>query len=244
MNNIEILDFDTQLFGFKTGKFAGSTLTSEKAKEVLSECKAEKVKCLYATFSANDYEALSAAVEHNFIISSIRITLDKDLSNFGNDKVSAVKEFVVEEVVEPEDVQYLVELSREVSKGSRFAFDKKLGLENAGNLYEKWIRNSIQKTTADEVFFAREMETQEPVGFIACKNEKDCGHIVLLGVDVKYRRKGIASIILNRAFSYFKENGLDKVEVVTQGSNIPALRLYQRSGFYNSDVSIVFHLWT
>lgn len=243
MDIIQILDFDTKLFGIRVAKFKDKALTSEKAKKAIGQCKDNKIKCLYATFDTNDYATLRTAVEHGFIITDIRVNLVKNLPTVDNNKGDVRNGFQIYETVGPDDVPCLVQISKDISKGSRFAFDKQLPAGGAGDLYALWMHNCIQKKVADKIFVAREIETGKAVGVVTCKNKSDCGQIILIGINNRHRRKGIASFLLKHTCSYFRGEGCEKVEVATQGSNIPSLRLYQKNGFLTDKVSVVFHLW-
>jgi ribosomal protein S18 acetylase RimI-like enzyme len=39
------------------------------------------------------------------------------------------------------------------------------------------------------------------------------------------------------------KNGFQKLSLVTQGDNIPALKLYQKAGFYIVESSFTYHIW-
>ena len=80
-------------------------------------------------------------------------------------------------------------------------------------------------------------------GFITCIKEGSYGKIGLLGIDPTSQRKGIGSSLVNAALHWFECEGISTVEVVTQGSNIAAQRLYQQAGFRTSQVQLWFHKW-
>ena len=49
--------------------------------------------------------------------------------------------------------------------------------------------------------------------------------------------------IIRLAIEWFKNKDVRKIEVVTQGRNIPALRLYQKCGFQIQSLQIWYHKW-
>jgi ribosomal protein S18 acetylase RimI-like enzyme len=244
MEEIEILDFDTKLFGFKIGKLTTTQFTREKAKQVADQCRNNGIKCLYAELDIDDYTTLDAAGKTGFVLTDVRVVLEKNISNLQDDKKTVVEGYCIDNQIGSADEQPLEQLAKEMSRVSRFAFDKKMP-ENANDkLYAIWVKNSVAKTQADEVFVARELKTKKPVGIITCKKKSQHGQIVLIGVNKEHTRKGIASVMLNQACCYFKNSGLNKVTVATQGKNISALGLYQKNGFFVCEVSAVFHLWS
>ncbi|MFH1287799.1 MAG: GNAT family N-acetyltransferase [bacterium] len=242
MNEIEILEFDTQLFGFKTVRFTGSVLDESKGKEVIKYCREEKVRCLFANFSADDFSSLSVATKQGFIITDIRVDFEKDISSFVYDK-RVPEGYQIDNNVIGDDNIYLEKLAKQISKVSRFNFDKNFSEGSPDNLYAAWMENSIKGEQADELFIAREAKNKKPVGVITCKNKSDYGKIVLVGVDQQHRGKTIASCILNEVCRNFKNNNFKLIKVVASGKNIDVLRLYQKNGFFIKSVSIVLHLW-
>ena len=96
---------------------------------------------------------------------------------------------------------------------------------------------------ADAVFAAE--HRGELAGYLSCAVD-DIAHrgtIGLVGVSESHRRLGIGSLLLTEALSWFHEQGVPVVSVVTQGRNTSALRLYQRHGFEIDEVGLWFHKW-
>jgi len=243
MNEIQILDFDTKLFGFRVAKFTEKVLSSKIAEEIIIECKNMGIKCLYADLDINDFVSLSSAIKYGFVIADIRVIFEKDLTNFKNSKEVKGNSYKIDANIKKADLPYLLTLSKEIACVSRFAFDGNFPKGSSEKLYTTWMINSINGKAADRVFIAKEKETEKPIGVITCKEESDRGEIVLVGVDKEYFGRGIASSLINHALSFSKGNGFKKVRVVTQGNNIPAQRLYQKIGFSIYKISIFFHLW-
>lgn len=81
-------------------------------------------------------------------------------------------------------------------------------------------------------------ENKELVGFICIdkhwyskRERKTLGAIHELVVAKAYRRKGIATKLVNRALELFKENGLDSIELWAGVNNLAAIKLYEKLGF-------------
>lgn len=240
---IEILDFDSELFGFKVGKLIDNNLSPEKVEKVIQKCKYENIRCLYANLDINDFNTLATASKYNFIISDIRVNFEKNLTTFKYSINQKFKNYEIDDKIKNVDIPYLLALSKQLSQGSRFAFDKNFPKGSAEKLYQLWMLNSINKKVVDKVFVARQMKSKIPVGFVTCKKNINYGEIVFVAVDKKYRGKGVGSFIVDYALSYFKKMGIEIVQVVTHGKNISAQRLYQKNGFFVWSTSISFHLW-
>jgi Acetyltransferases len=81
------------------------------------------------------------------------------------------------------------------------------------------------------------------VGYISCRVATETGDIGLVAVDGKCRGLGLGDQLVSQALSWFAAQGARRVTVVTQGLNVPAQRLYQKSGFLVSAVQLWYHLW-
>ncbi|KTW27659.1 hypothetical protein T552_02100 [Pneumocystis carinii B80] len=73
------------------------------------------------------------------------------------------------------------------------------------------------------------------VGTIICKleNHKKClrGYIAMIAVKKEYRRKGIASKMVEKVLSIMKEKNTDEVILETEVTNKEAIILYENFGF-------------
>jgi len=239
---IKILNFDTELFGFKTGIYTKHTLSREQIREIIKECKDKKIKCLYLMLDINDFNTINTAIEYNFTYSDIRVIFENNIFSFEN-KSEIIRGYKVNNKVESKDVPYIIALGKYLSKKSRFYFDKNFPKKLAEKIYTEWILNSVYRRVADEAYIAREIKTNNPVGIITCKNRKKYGEIELIAVDKNHLGKRVGSLLMNYAFRYFKNNFYSKIRVKTQAKNIPALRFYQKNSFYIYKILLYFHLW-
>src|SRR6058998_863496 len=57
------------------------------------------------------------------------------------------------------------------------------------------------------------------------------GSVEVLAVEEQYRRRGIATLLLNRLFVVFKRRGIDTVTLTTPADEIGAKELYDKLGF-------------
>jgi ribosomal-protein-alanine N-acetyltransferase len=69
------------------------------------------------------------------------------------------------------------------------------------------------------------------VGFIAGMiSEIDCD-IIMMVIDIKSRQKGFGSLLLNNTLYALKGMGINNIYLEVSVNNIPAIDLYERSGF-------------
>jgi GNAT superfamily N-acetyltransferase len=69
------------------------------------------------------------------------------------------------------------------------------------------------------------------------------GRIGLVGVAPGYQGKGVGKGLVQRALQWCVEQDFPRVEVVTQGRNLQAQRLYQSCGFQIERTELWYHKW-
>jgi len=57
------------------------------------------------------------------------------------------------------------------------------------------------------------------------------GSVDVLAVEERYRRRGVATLLLNRLFAAFRERGIDTVTLSVPADEIGAKELYDKLGF-------------
>jgi ribosomal protein S18 acetylase RimI-like enzyme len=201
------------------------------------------VRCLYVELDVSDFESINAASRYGFVIADVRIMFQKDLVNSEERAGSKTDGYEIDFAINEEDIGDLERCAEEMSRVSRFAFDKNFPVGSSEKLYRAWMMNSIHGRVGDRVMIARESKTKRVVGVTVCEKRSDHGRILLVGVLGEHSGRGIASILLAHSVDFFYEMGLSKVRVRTQASNISAQRLYQRNGFLTHSSSMFFHRW-
>ena len=87
-------------------------------------------------------------------------------------------------------------------------------------------------------------EKDNPVGYCSTTHHKvRSAKIGVFGLDERLRGVGAAKYLLDAALWALKESGKEHVEVVTQGRNYAAQRLYQRAGFLTQKTELWYHKW-
>ncbi|MDA3835664.1 MAG: GNAT family N-acetyltransferase [Spirochaetales bacterium] len=108
------------------------------------------------------------------------------------------------------------------------------------NLYRTW--DEYEVTT----FFNQETENLivaedrgKIVGFAMgttiekARSAWSYGHLVWLGIEPAYTRKGVGSMLFDRFKRLMKKQGVRMLMVDTQGDNIPAIKFFRGKGFEN-----------
>lgn len=109
-------------------------------------------------------------------------------------------------------------------------------------MYEIWVEKSLSG-------YARAVlvtgEPGHPEGFVTCNTSmpEAIGKIGLVGVSRTDRGRGVGKALILESLHWFARQGMESVEVVTQGRNIPGQRLYQKCGFITKEVRFWYHRW-
>lgn len=126
---------------------------------------------------------------------------------------------------------------------SRFRRDPRLPAAQADALYEIWIRRSLAGEIADQVFAWCDPGSEQPLGFVTVALHEGMGTIGLIAVAAAARGRGIGARLVDTALRHAAARGARRFEVVTQGANQEACRLYLRCGFELKQQSRIFHVW-
>lgn len=115
---------------------------------------------------------------------------------------------------------------------NRFHKETWISKKQADFVHQVWFENCCKQKVADKVWVAKYKD--RPVGFHACKIGKSenevQGRIVLIGVDNRYKGRGIGSSLVGKALAWF-EGKVSKIMVRTEAENKGAVALYKKCGF-------------
>ena len=237
---LTFLPWDSAHFGFRIARAAPRQLDSTTCNELLAACKDQAIDCLYFLADAADQNTISVLQANRFDFVDIRLTL---AARFLEPPPQSESNELRFRLGHKEDLDALLPIASDSHKGSRFYVDRRFGGDAASQMYKTWLRNSLTSSYADAVIVA-DLD-QLPVGYVTCHLNSPAGegNIGLVGVSESARGKGCARGMILRALEWFHEKGFDHCNVVTQGRNIPAQRLYQRCGFLTRSVELWFHKW-
>jgi dTDP-4-amino-4,6-dideoxy-D-galactose acyltransferase len=237
-----MLTWDTEFFGFPIGRVRSDTMTPGRAKEIDLWARGIGVRCLYFLARVDDLVTIVVAERNGYHLVDIRVTLANCVSPDATTKVLGRHEGIKTRLALANDIPFLQEIAQECHHDSRFYFDDKFPCHSIDALYKTWIAKSCAGY-ADAVLLAERNGT--PVAYITCHVNEDqaSGRIGLAGVHKSFQGQGLGPALVNRAQEWFALKGIWSLEVVTQGRNIAAQRMYQRCGFLTSEIQLWYHKW-
>lgn len=242
MDLCTFLDWDSSFFGIRIARVNRNTLTDENAHAINTWCKDNRIDCLYLLADSDNRATIRTAEKNCYALVDIRVTLSQNATGVRNtpstDSETSVSFF------SREDLPYLREIARRSHTDSRFYRDGNFPRQLCDSLYETWIAQSCEGYA--QLVFSAYLD-DIPVGYVTCHVDEDSsiqhGRIGLLGVHQSARGRGVGHDLVDHALRWFADQGIDHVDVVTQGHNIAAQRLYQKSQFRSSSVQCWYHKW-
>jgi len=170
-----------------------------------------------------------------FYLTDITITWTIALLDEHNNEAACCKTTPSARPAIVQDVPMSRDMAKSLFLDSRFYNDPFYTKEEADNLYQTWIENSIRGITAHAVFLIPDG------GFITCRKlELNTGEIGLIGVRREMQRQELGKRLTLTAMGWFRSEGCSEVKVKTQLRNIAAMNFYSRLGFTIKEYSLIF----
>lgn len=232
----ELLPWDSEFFGLRIAQAQGEYADRARLDAIRQWCAAHQVDCLYFLAGLDDPVTLAALCTPPFKLVDLRVTLACALE----DKPYAAPSSVVIRGWQPDDLPRLRAIARDAYTDSRFYFDGGFTRSLCDKLYETWIEQSCHGQ-ADFVMIAEHEGVA--ASFVTGSVRGNVGQIGLVGVDAEVRGRGLGGATMQAALAEFRQRGCTGVEVVTQGRNLGAQRLYTRAGFVTQSIKVWFHGW-
>lgn len=236
----EILAWDSSFFELTVARVRGSRLDPDGYRRLMDWARSNDVDWLYFLADPDDPGTAAVARVQGLDPVDIRVTLGREIdARMSGPGIPAGAHF--RPAVEA-DLPILTRLASRLHVGSRMFADSNVPRERATALYATWIENSLRGDFAEHVIVA---EIDGGVcGYITGRREP-CGHgsIGLMGVGSAARGRGVGTALIQALLVRLAERGISRVEVVTQGANIAAQRVYRRCGFVTMSRQIWYHIW-
>jgi ribosomal protein S18 acetylase RimI-like enzyme len=235
---VNFLDWDSDFFSLRIGRIYEQKMTQQLLSSVDAWCCNNRIDCLYFLADSSDTASVTLAENAGFHLTDLRITLNIDLSPGSS---PWLPEYPFVRLSKPEDIPFLRLMASVNHRDSRFYHDGGFSHTRCDELYATWIEKSCNGY-AESVLVADKGDGA--VGYISCHlREGGYGQIGLVGVSGHCQGEGIGKCLLQESLRWFATNGVKTVEVVTQGRNVGAQRLYQKNGFSTRAIQLWYHKW-
>lgn len=237
----QILEWDSQFFGRTIGRINEHRLDPHGMAAITQWCQDHAVECLYFLADSDHPDTIRLAENYGFRLVDIRAALQCSIADRQTQLINNQSASVLVRPAVASDIPALQSIARKGHTDSRFYADGCFPRETCADLYALWIKQSCEGY-ANCVLVAD--QNGQPVGYCSCHLQDSQGQLGLVGIDEQAQGQGLGRHLINQALCWFAEQHVEAVNVVTQGRNVAAQRLYQRCGFLIQSVQLWYHKWT
>jgi len=245
------LDWDTNFFGFPVAFVTTRRLTPAIEAYIRRYALESNIRFLEYLCNCHDPLSVRTAEENGYKFVDIRVTLEKNLTDPGPTSTSidssVGRKGINTRRANESDIDALIALTNELYLDSRFFFDGNFSKDLLNNFYSDWLAKAVRGEFDDFALIIVDPDNEEiPVGFCTIRKKPTAESVAvigLFGISTKYQKRGFAQRLLLGVFSELQSHGFKKLEVVTQGRNYDAQRVYQREGFVTKIMELWYHKW-
>lgn len=219
----QLLEWDTEFWGVRVGKATEIDGVTKWAVD-------NTIGLVCLLVDSNQPQEASDAERMGFRYMDTRVTFERHTLPCGGGSRLATLD----------DLPQMIRIARASHWITRFYADPHLQNGRCNDLYESWITRSLGGW-ADVVLVAE--RDGKVVGYVTVHLAMEEASIGLIAVDADAREKGVGTELLSSAVDWAHTRQVKRMRIVTQGRNIPAQRLFQRSGFRTVSTELWFHKW-
>jgi GNAT superfamily N-acetyltransferase len=236
----ELLDWDSEHFGFPIARVLAGTLTSASAQAIDAWCIERGIRCLYFLADGDDPETARLAAEHGFRVVDIRVTTRRSYEGL-LDLHQGPEEVRMREATDT-DLEYARRLAARAHHNSRFYFDGGFPKDRCDALYEAWVERAVRDPERELLI---PVVDDEPVGYYAVApiSPDGEGHGELVAIDERHRGKGWGRAMYFGAYRRLSERGVRAQRGVHSHRSVAGIRLGERIGFILEDMQVWHHKW-
>ncbi len=236
----EMLEWDSGVFGFAVARI-GEIEDRETLKAAIGSARRNDVRLAY--LQTDDSRVARDAETLGGLLVSERVTFARSVSRDWNPRVrSANSALKVETWRGTTPTPEMIQLARDAGRYSRFRLDPKIPTKVFEKIYDAWIINSLNGKIADEVMVTLDGSTVSGLVTVGRKNGR--ADIGLLAVCARSRGRGLGKALVEASLDWAVRHDISDAQVVTQGANVGACRLYESCGYTIERSEHVFHFWS
>lgn len=219
----ETLVWDSQFFNKKIGRWIRSANDSDSAAVV------EEFDVVVSKVLSNDLESIDflGGVGFSYCEGELLFSCELSGANKNNIDYSLATRL---------DESRLLHISKDLFSYSRFR-EPWFSIKEKNEFYARWISNAINGQFDDVCLMDLSSES-EIRGFVTLRKCSETVVIGLLGVAERYQGQGVGRRLLDISKDWAQKQNCKYIDVATQSSNLVAINLYERNGFYVAKSSV------
>jgi dTDP-4-amino-4,6-dideoxy-D-galactose acyltransferase len=232
---IHKLNWDSDFFGFNIAELDLGKKVGD-FKKIDQYAKTNKIKLVQCLIKTTNIKLINLLQDNDYDFADLRTTFIIE----GRPPLPETEDKTIREATE-DDIKYLKEIAGNIFYETSRYKHKKISKARAKKLYATWVEKAILKTF-DDVCYVK-IHQGKIAGFVTYKSRNRKGIVGLIGITSEERGLGIGSTLLKKCFARSFDEGNDVVEVVTGGTNIPALNFYFKNGFKITKMESWYYKW-
>lgn len=236
MAEITELTWDSDFFGFKTGRISWET-TEINLRATLLEAVRRGFRLIYLETENNSRIPDAILKEFHGRLADRKVIFSKELHTIPN--VMPESNITVAAI---SHAPTLYPLAIQSGHWSRFKTDPMMPQGKFEEMYHIWIDKSLSGHMADVVFVSQHGNSA-PEGFMTIYIKDDTGHIGLIAVDEASRNHGTGRLLIMNAEIFCLHRHIRMLEVATQKQNVGACEFYRKCGFQEKTTTDIYHFW-
>lgn len=231
------LPWDSGFFGIATARLIHQLSNQEDLSRALAALRASNIRLVYWNTKEDECKHWGEELGGTYL--GVKSTYSRLIH--AHNRPADARLNCCECLVPSLDTTDLTALAIACGEHSRFAIDPNFPRSCFTALYVEWMRRSVARELASEVFVIR--KAHEVAGLVTVAQHGGTGEIGLLSVGRFHRGNRFGESLVLRACDWFAEQGCNEACVVTQKHNVAACRLYEKCGFRQTQAEHVFHFW-
>ena len=240
MLRFDSLAWASEFFGFAVGRIDGPFMPAGALAQLLASARSQdQVQLVYGQCDSADTASSTEATSCKGFLADAKRTyflaLNRELDTPLPPQVSAATNDTI-------SLRQLRLLAWQSAEFSRFRIDPAMPTGAWRRMYSTWMYKSLTRDLADQVLVER--VDGAIVGMLTIRYRQRQADIGLFAVDPEWRGRGIGRRLLKAARHHCLANDCDGLSVVTQGTNLPACRIYESAGYTLCSAQNIFHFWS
>lgn len=232
----QLLEWDSQFFGFGVAKLLFPSVDAETLTAALMQLKKQNIRLVYWPAPVPDESSKSAAQACFGRMVGCHVTFQHTTNESTPKSIG--------ELVEYDDTDAntdLIELALESGKFSRYATDPQIGRKKFEEFFATWIRKCARRQMANHILLSK--KNGQTQGMICIQASAPDSRLVLMAVGADVRTVGVGTSLVQGALALGNQKGCISNSIVTYGENIAACKLFEKCGFSEFERRDFYHFW-
>lgn len=240
------LPWDSEFFGFKTGKATDADVASIEFSELEQMIREQQYRLVYFMAPGLHSQQRHLQTEpFHLLMKQAGATLVDNKVVYSKTANACLKSYKHEQIVPENSIplpEKLQALALQAGEHSRFKTDPRFPEHLFVRMYMEWLIKSVTGEMASEVLVWLD-EYRIIRGFITVKHHGGYSDIGLIAVDESSRGQSVGSLLMKAAEASCVRAGNSSIQVVTQLDNHAACRFYEKNDFKVKDITAIYHWW-